>query len=82
LRVWDTSAITRESALDLIALFIGRGGGGAETKYRSSGSVQKMYVPMVMERAGDPSIGVRKKVVNILSSILNYSGDDEGEDDD
>jgi hypothetical protein len=29
---------------------------------------------MVMERANDPSIGVRKKVISLLSKILEESG--------
>lgn len=62
-RICDTSATTRENTLDLIMNFVVK-----EAKY------QEKYFPVIVMRADDASIGVRKKVIQILSLILEKSG--------
>ena len=67
LRITDVSSVTRESALDILSKNIEN-----LVSMPDSGSILLDYMNMVIERAQtDTNINVRKKIIQILSSILD-----------
>ena len=67
LRITDVSSVTRESALDILSKNIEN-----LVSMPDSSSILLDYMNMVIERARtDTNINVRKKIIQILSSILD-----------
>ena len=74
LRLMDVSSSTREATLDLLWQSLTQLNYADEDKTQSfQTSFVKKYLAVIVERADDTSLGVRKLVVKLLSHILQIS---------
>jgi flagellar motor component MotA len=71
LRLMDVSSSTRESTLDLLWYCLTKVDFDTEEKQMTfQKDFINKYLSIIVERADDSSLGVRKKVVQILAFIL------------
>ena len=71
MRLMDVSSSTRESSLDLLWSSLTQISESSSQKMKIfQREFMKKYLPIIVERADDTSLGVRKRVVQILSYIL------------
>ncbi len=74
LRLMDVSSSTREATLDLLWQSLTQLDYEEEEKTQKfQASFIKKYLSVIVERADDTSLGVRKLVVKLLSHILQNS---------
>lgn len=75
LRARDTSVVARESTLEMLQQFLGRKSPQSQANDASLKKFLAVYLRLIVEKAGDKSHLVRRKVIQLLSAILDHVRD-------